>query len=324
MNQSQQQEGARIIVKDWLDIKSDESILIVTDDNHIEEAQLIRQEAEKLGAFAFTMIISIDSPQKGEVFDHLLELMLKTDVIVGATTYSFVTTDAVKKAIASGSRFLSLPLSTKDGRSMLEYEFMRMDTNVAIEKAKDITQAMKDAKEIHVTTKLGTDIKFNIQGRTTKYFTGVAKNKGDFASASFEIYVAPVENLTNGKLVTDGATGYVGKVNHPFLLEFKDGAISSIEENIDSLIFQDYLNSFNCDKMKVVGEFGIGLNQLAQTEGRCYIEDESAYGTFHIGLGRNISLGGQNNANGHFDIIVKEPDIYVDGKLIMKKGRLTI
>lgn len=323
MNQSQQ-EGARIIVKDWLDVKSDESILIVTDDNHIAESQLIRKEAEKVGAFAAVMIMPIDSPQKGEFFDDLVGLMMKTDVIVGATTYSFITTNAVKTALAAGSRFLSLPLSTKDGRSMLEYDFMKMDTDIAIEKAQDITKAMEGAKEIHVTTKLGTDLTLNIEGRSTKYFTGVAKNKGDFASASFEIYVAPLEDKTNGKLVVDGAIGYVGKINHPFEVEFQNGEISYIQKNVNGKEFFDYLNSFDCDKMKVAAEFGIGLNQRANTDGNCYIEDESAYGTFHIGLGRNISFGGVNYAKGHFDIVVREPNIYVDGNLIMEKGRLTI
>jgi len=50
------------------------------------------------------------------------------------------------------------------------------------------------------------------------------------------------------------------------------------------------------------------------------IEDESAYGTFHIGFGRNLSLGGAHDAAGHFDIVIHDPTITSDGTVIMRNG----
>ena len=49
-------------------------------------------------------------------------------------------------------------------------------------------------------------------------------------------------------------------------------------------------------------------------------EDESAFGTFHIGFGRNLALGGSHNACGHFDLVTHNPTIIVDDKVIMNKG----
>ena len=44
------------------------------------------------------------------------------------------------------------------------------------------------------------------------------------------------------------------------------------------------MESFKCENINVAeGELGIGLNELSKIEGNCYIEDESAYKTFHIG-----------------------------------------
>ena len=51
-------------------------------------------------------------------------------------------------------------------------------------------------------------------------------------------------------------------------------------------------------RIYIAGELGIGLNSCSNCLGNCYIEDESAYGTFHVGLGRNIALGGVQNAKG--------------------------
>ena len=61
-------------------------------------------------------------------------------------------------------------------------------------------------------------------------------------------------------------------------------------------------------RIYIAGELGIGLNSCSNCLGNCYIEDESAYGTFHVGLGRNIALGGVQNAKGHFDLVCREPE----------------
>lgn len=76
--------------------------------------------------------------------------------------------------------------------------------------------------------------------------------------------------------------------------------------------------------MLTASEFGIGLNTYARCLGRCYIEDESAYGTFHIGFGRNIALGGVQDAVGHYDLVAYDADIYVDNQMIMEQGRIMI
>jgi leucyl aminopeptidase (aminopeptidase T) len=76
--------------------------------------------------------------------------------------------------------------------------------------------------------------------------------------------------------------------------------------------------------MYVSSEFGMGLNSYSRCEGNCYIEDESAYGTFHIGFGRNIALGGVHEARGHFDLVSLNPDVYADNMKIMDRGRIIV
>lgn len=75
-------------------------------------------------------------------------------------------------------------------------------------------------------------------------------------------------------------------------------------------------------RIYIAGELGIGLNSCSNCLGNCYIEDESAYGTFHVGLGRNIALGGVQNAKGHFDLVCREPDIFTNNRQIMDRERL--
>ena len=121
----------------------------------------------------------------------------------------------------------------------------------------------------------------------------------------------------------DGSFGYLGIVKSPIKIVFDNGKLISAESNDDGankLI--EYIKSFKDDNMFKPGEFGIGLNKLSKCRGVCYIEDESVYSTFHIGMGRNITLGGIQNAAGHFDIVTHKPTIYADDILIMKDGEI--
>ena len=54
------------------------------------------------------------------------------------------------------------------------------------------------------------------------------------------------------------------------------------------------------------------------------LEDEKVMGTIHIALGNNITMGGTVNVPIHLDGVVKKPDVYLDGELLMKEGRFLL
>ncbi len=97
-----------------------------------------------------------------------------------------------------------------------------------------------------------------------------------------------------------------------------------IEETPTGKRLKEYMEGYHDSGIYVAGELGIGLNSYSQCVGRCYIEDESAYGTFHIGLGRNIALGGTHEANGHFDLVAREPNLFADNRQLIQQGRIII
>jgi len=47
-------------------------------------------------------------------------------------------------------------------------------------------------------------------------------------------------------------------------------------------------------------------------------------GTVHIALGDNISMGGRVSVPSHLDLIIKNPTLVIDGKELIKDGRLLI
>ena len=317
--------GAKIIVDNWMNVRPDESLLIVTDMQHLNEMQQVENYARKRGAYVLVHVVPEDySQDSSSYFEELADEMQKHHVIFGATHYSLITTEIVKRAVHGGSRFLSLPMATNDGRSLLEYDFLMMDTAITRVTASVLLKFINESTHIHVKTQSGTDLNFRKIGRRASYFNGRAKDNKGFASSSFEVYIPIEEDQTFGTGVVDGSLGYLGKVKHPFAIRVDGGKVIEIEQNTDGKRLKEYMDDFRDERIYYASELGIGLNTYAKCEGRSYIEDESAYGTFHIGFGRNIALGGDYEACGHFDIVFHRPTIYADNRLIMENGSIAV
>ena len=316
--------GADTVIKKWCNVKKNDRLLIVTDYSHSEEANLLKSVAKQQGCIAEIMYTPQGGKLVGMHFDSNPQLFMDCDIIIGAADYSLVTTLAAKNAISHGKSFLSLPLHTNDGRSMLEYAFLQCDTCKSRLVAQKLVEKLHGADKIQVTTDLGTNIFFYKKDRHCRFFNGNLADCGGYSSASVEVYVPIEETKTHGRLVLDGSYGYAGKVQKPFEVVFDSGRIVQIEDNADGRILQDFIEEYNDKNMYTASEFGIGLNPLSRCDGNCYIEDESALGTFHIGLGRNLALGGSWQASGHFDLTCICPDVFADGVQIMKNGKIVI
>ena len=318
------ERGARIVVEEWLGVKPWDKLLIVTTKEHLEESRALRKCAVRKVHSVSSLVVENTGKHVGVFFDMNEEVFDPYTAVIAATEYSLVTTKAARRAIKKHKKFFSLPLSTNDGRSMLEYEFLTMDTRKSRLMAKLIMKYLRYSKFIRVTTPAGTDLRVFKENRNPGFFNGVVKDGKGYSSASIEVYVPIEETKTTGLLVVDGSLGYIGKAEEPTRIIFEEGRITEIEETCTGKRLRHYMEDYRDPRIYVGGEFGIGLNTYSKCLGNCYIEDESAYGTFHIGLGRNLALGGQQNANGHSDLVGLEPDIYTDNRQIMQQGRITI
>lgn len=318
------ERGARIVICDWVRVKRWDKLMIVTTKEHLEEAELLKRCA--MGKVRSVNILVVENTGRhvGVFFDMNEEVFDPYTAVIAATDYSLVTTKAARRAIQKRKKFLSLPLSTNDGRSMLGYEFMTMDTKKSRLMAKVIMKYLRYSTKIHVTTPAGTDLTVYKENRIPGFFNGVIKDGKGYSSASIEVYVSIEEMKSEGIMVLDGSLGYIGRAMEPTRILFRQGRIVDIEETETGKKLKQYMEDYNDSRIYIGGEFGIGLNSYSQCLGNCYIEDESAYGTFHIGLGRNLALGGKQNANGHFDLVCLEPDIYADNRQIMQRGKIII
>ena len=314
--------GARCIIQNWIEAKENEVLHFITDENHIREADIFELAAFECGVVPKITILSSDGVQSGEVIEKMKNTMYYSDVIIGATHYSFITTEAVDYALKKGSRFLSFPMHTNDNSSIFEREFIRMRPKTAKKMGRPVADKITKSERVVVTTKKGTNIAFCVKDRKAGIFAGSCTGRGRVASSSFEVYVPIVETMTNGAVIADGSLGYLGAIKSPIELVFEAGYLVEINGKEDASRLKRYMESFNDKEIYCAAELGIGLNTKSKCEGVCYIEDESTYGTFHIGFGRNIALGGNHEAKGHFDIVTHKPDITADDIILMNEGEL--
>ena len=72
---------------------------------------------------------------------------------------------------------------------------------------------------------------------------------------------------------------------------------------------------------RLIAELGIGTNPRAALTGNI-LEDEKAVGTAHLTFGTSASFGGANLSNVHIDGVVVRPTIELDGRPLIRVGRL--
>ena len=152
-------EGARIIAQEWMKIQNDDRVVIITGRKHKDDAEVIREQCSLLCPSVDMLSVDVEDMHVGILFDKNEQIFDNYTAIIAATDYSLVTTRAAQRAMKCKKRFLSLPLSTNDGKSMLTYDFLQMDTNKSRLMASVIMDYIKHSSLVNVTTAAGTDLR---------------------------------------------------------------------------------------------------------------------------------------------------------------------
>jgi leucyl aminopeptidase (aminopeptidase T) len=63
------------------------------------------------------------------------------------------------------------------------------------------------------------------------------------------------------------------------------------------------------------------MNPMSKIIGNI-LEDQKALGTVHFGFGDNSTFGGEVKCDIHVDGMVLKPNVLIDGKEIIKKGKI--
>lgn len=315
-------KGANTVVNVCAGIKEGEKVLIITEPKMIKIAKVITT-AVYLAKAEPVLSVMIPRTSDGEEPPEIVANSMKeSDVFISVVDKSITHTDAVKNAVKAGSRGIML---TQFNEDMLISGGLEADFVEAKGICTKIAKILENGKEIHLTTSIGTDLKFSAKGRRGNAMYCMAE-PGEFCPVpTVEANVSPLENTAEGIIVADASIPYIGigLLDEPVKCNVKNGKIVSITGGKQAKILKADLESKNDSNVYNIAEMGMGLNPKCKFTG-FMLEDEGVFGTVHIGIGTSITLGGIVKAACHYDLIMTKPTVTVDGNIILLNGEVNI
>ncbi|MGB3342037.1 MAG: aminopeptidase [bacterium] len=312
---TKQSKAANIVIKNCLGIKKSEKVIVVTDKPCRAVGTILW---EKLHQVTDPLFIEIKPRQiHGEEPPALVaELLKKSHVFIMPTSKSLSHTTARIEACRNGTRGVTMPGITLE---MFE-RTINVDYKRIAHLTVKIAKLLSKAKQATITTRYGTRLNLYLSGRNGCIDTGFTRKPGQFSNLpAGEAYIAPLEAQSHGSFAIDGSFAPIGLLDGKVFLEIKNGQIINIQGNRKlKSIFAEYGK-----KERTLCEFGVGTNYEAKITGEV-LEDEKVRGSIHIAFGNNLGFGGRNKARIHLDGVIKAPNVWLDEKLIIKKGKYLI
>lgn len=312
------QAAAYSALKHCLNIKQNEVVLILADSPKEYLALEFYRNARKLSDRCYFIIIpAITCGYEPPKF--IVALMEHMDAIVLVTSHTLSHTNARRTASRKGVRIASLPGITAD--SLIRT--MDGDYQSIADQSRKIADIFTIGHSGRLTTPAGTDLFFSILRMKGHADTGIIHEKGQFTNLpAGEGCAAPVQGSTQGTLVIDGSFPIIGKIGLPIRMTVKDGYVTRIMGGEDAEKVRRLLQPFG-KYGKNIAEIGIGTNPKAKLTGFT-LEDEKVLGTVHVALGNNLSFDGKVAVHCHFDGILLNPTLVIDGKTIVENGVLQV
>lgn len=312
-------EAAGVALTECMDVKRGENVVVVIDEPQRRIGQAFWERARELGADAILCEMLPRETNGEEPPKAVAGLLASCDVFVIPTSKSLSHTDARRKASANGARGATLPGITEEAMK----RSLKADYRAIEARTKKIAPILSGADEARVTTALGTDIVMSLKGRGCHEDHGMVRNAGEFTNLpAGEAYLAPLEGTARGRIVVDGSAAGVGIVKDPITLVVEDGYATDISGGIEAEKLKDITSKFGKDGRNIA-ELGVGTNDKAILTG-LVLEDEKVMGTVHIAIGDNASMGGRVSVQSHLDLVIKSPTLIVDGRELIKEGKLLI
>ena len=308
-------DGAETIVDQCLQIKKNEKVLLLNDNNDKDLFEALFQVLEDRNIKYEYLEYPEPESSGTEPPKNVSEKMKQFDVVIAPTLKSISHTEARKEANEQGTRVASMPTVNKQiWKTSLQADYQRVK-----EITEKIYKLLENTSRVRIETPSGTDIEFDVEYDTFHTDTGIINKPGDFGNLPAgepSGYPANIE----GELVLD---------HFPFSpkthkVEIKDAKVVSLQnkEGEKTSELEKVFEETPCAKN--MAEFGFGTNPEATIIGNT-LQDEKVLGTVHIAFGDNCSYvkEGDNRRNPcdiHWDSVCEKPTVWFDDEKVLDRG----
>jgi leucyl aminopeptidase (aminopeptidase T) len=201
----------------------------------------------------------------------------------------------------------------------VEYEKMQ-------ELGRKLANVLEKSREAKITDPDGTDLSFTLEGRKAHVYDGVIDEEDVEIGATFAdlpggaVSVAPTETSANGVLASNVPYPQAGVLIQNMSLRFENGELTSCDGDSNFEVIKTMWEKGTGDKSRI-GWLSLGLNPKASLG---FTINPIVLGTATVGLGLNKELGGRNDSDWGLPVTLAKPTVKLDGKTIIKQGKLTL
>lgn len=300
---------AKLILKYNLKLKADESVVIISDDEHLPISQALY---EKIGELCDVGIVQF----KKNLSRIAVNAIKSADLLILIGDPSLESNPLLLSARKQGMRLVSLC-------GITEEEFKELNPKGYPEIASSterLAKKVEGAKEIRITTTSGTNVRFSMEHIPVIRLDGISNSLRSFVRLpDGEVCLSPVEGGADGVIIVDGSVAGMYTCRTPIEIHLIKGRAYlhsdlPISKKISKLLDEAGPCAF------VLGKFGIGMNSAIKIKGG--VNDIKSLGSINFGLGENRIFGGKNACPIHLDFVVKKPTVTVDQKQVMVDGKL--
>ena len=345
--------AARIAMQDVLGLKKGEEVLIVTnfEGDVFSIAKALYEQTRKQGGKPVLMV----QPKKS-TFDFAERAIVEAiksepDIVIAVTTQK-LGKDAYGTHIGyvgrDGQKYSDIFSRLLDGDKRIRSFWSpgctvdMFERTVPVDYAQMQSLAAKlkavldKGKKVRVKAPAGTDLTFSIKGREGKVDDGNFRTPGSGGNLPCgEAYVSPAKESAEGVIVFDGTLDLIPDAvipKKPVRVIYEKGFVTKVTGGPEAKELLKVIQ--RGEKMarelgkedeernaRALGELGIGINFSARMTCNM-LEDEKVGKTVHFAIGANL----ENDANAmiHQDCLVKNPSLWIDGKQIMKDGKILL
>lgn len=323
MRSIQEMKGASIVVETCAKVQPGEDVLVVTDFEATDIAERIAAAAQERDANVSMTVMEPREHNGNEPPETVAAAMKEAEVIFHVTTRSITHTAAANAAKDENTRWLSLIGFDREmltgGGLYADFEKMRPYCN-------EMAQKFTEASEARITSPQGTDVTVDLEGRDGNSHPGLADTPGSHTGlVHIEANVSPVEGGTDGTVVFDGAIPDlgIGALEEPVTMEMEDGAVVSVDGGEEAETIERAWAEYDTPAVYNIAQLAVGMNPECREFTDDFSTNHARFGNVHFGIGTSTILGGETQTPVHFDAMMAEPTLELDGEVVLEDGEFT-
>ncbi|MED5563487.1 MAG: leucyl aminopeptidase, partial [Gemmatimonadota bacterium] len=304
-------------------VQPGEIVVVVTDPTMQRYADAVGTAAREAGADVTLCVIPLRSQDGQEPPPPVARAMAEAAVIFSPVRVSITHTRAMRTALEAGARVCMMTAYTD--AIMTSSALLETDFEGQAEVCRRLGAAFTEGESVLLTSPRGTDLHFGIEDRVANVLTNIPEPGELGPIPDIEVNVVPVTGSAEGTIVADASVPYlgIGILEDPVVCSVHEGYIVEMTGGEQADFLREHLESFSDPHCFNVAELGVGLNPNARLTGEM-LEDEGVMGTIHIGIGTSHTLGGEIVAPTHYDLIMWEPTITVDGRVVQRNKQVLL